>query len=267
MAMTRHLRLDQVSFGYDDGAPILRGTTLTIPHGAMTAVVGSSGAGKSTAADLLLGLLQPESGTVLIDDIPLQAGDRQRWRRSVGYVPQDGFLLHDTVRANLLWARPDASEAQMWAALEQAAAASFVRGRGHGLDLVVGDRGIQLSGGERQRLALARALLLEPQLLVLDEATSALDAVNEQQILRAVRALRHRVTTVIITHRLHAIQDADLIHVIEDGAVVQTGTWAALATRDGAFSRLLAAQGESGAQPAAEDPAATSGLATAIHGQ
>lgn len=267
MAMTRDLRLERVSFGYEADAPILRGATLAIPHGAITAIVGSSGAGKSTAADLLLGLLEPQGGAVLIDGVPLQAADRQRWRRSVGYVPQEGFLLHDTVRANLLWARPDASEPQMWDALEQAAAATFVRGRGHGLDLVVGDRGIQLSGGERQRLALARALLLQPQLLVLDEATSALDAMNEQLILRAVRALRHRVTTVIITHRLHAIQAADLIHVIEDGAVVQSGTWDALAAEDGAFARLLSAHGDSGDHRPAADPAATSGRATAIHGQ
>lgn len=264
--VTRHVRLEHVSFGYDDRTPILRGVTIAVPHGGITAVVGSSGAGKSTLADLLLGLLQPASGRVLVDDRPLESGDGQRWRRSVGYVPQDGFLLHDTVRANLLWARPDATESQMWAALEQAAAAAFVRGRGQGLDLIVGDRGVQLSGGERQRLALARALLLEPQLLVLDEATSALDAVNEQQILCAVRALRGRVTTVIITHRLHAIQDADLIYVIEDGAVAQSGTWSGLAGREGVFARLLAAQGDL-AHRGGDDLAATSGRATATQGQ
>jgi ATP-binding cassette subfamily C protein len=206
----RELRLDGVSYSYTSGAPpVLNGITLSIPVGRRIAVVGASGAGKSTLADILIGLLRPTSGSVVVDGQPLADADIAGWRRSIGYVPQDSFLLHDTVRANLLWAKPGASDEEMWTALECAAAAEFVRARPEGLETIVGDRGLRLSGGERQRLALARALLTQPDLLVLDEATSALDSINEQRILSAVAELAGRVTTLIITHRLSAIRTAD----------------------------------------------------------
>jgi ATP-binding cassette subfamily C protein len=131
----------------------------------------------------------------------------------------------------------------MWDALERAAAAGFLRTSREGLDTIVGDRGVRVSGGERQRLALARALLTQPRLLVLDEATSALDSVNEQQILAAVRGLTGVVTTVIVTHRLSAIRQADFIYVMDHGTIVESGTWAELVTRQGTFTTLLAAQG------------------------
>lgn len=247
--VSREIRLDGVTFQYaGPSAPAIEEVTLTIPAGLITAIVGPSGAGKSTIADLLLGLLRPARGQLLVDGKPLDDAAIPAWRRSVGYVPQDSFLLHDTVRANLLWARPDATEAQMWDALERAAAADFVRARPEGLDTVVGDRGIQLSGGERQRLALARALLIEPVVLVLDEATSALDSVNEARILSAVHTLRHRITCVIITHRLSTIREADLIHVIEGGRLVESGGWDELASAQGLFATLLRLQAREGSQ-------------------
>ena len=180
---------------------------------------------------------------MLVDGQPLAPADLAAWRRSVGYVPQESFLLHDTIRANLRWARPDATEEEMWDALDRAAAADFVRTRAGGLESVVGDRGVRLSGGERQRLGLARALLTKPDLLVLDEATSALDSINEQQILAAVQGLAGRVTTLLITHRLSAIRGAELIHVVADGRIVESGNWQDLAWKGRVFAELLAAQG------------------------
>ena len=220
------IQLLDVSFSYAGASTAaLRHVSLRIPAGRTTAIVGASGAGKSTLADLLIGLLVPAQGQVVVGGQPLRQADLPGWRRSVGYAPEDGFLLDDTIRANFLWAVPEATEAQMWQALSRAAAADFVRSRPEGLATTVGDRGIRLSGGERQRLALARALLSDQDILVLDEATSALDSVNERQILQAVRALDRQVTTVIITHRLAAIRDADHIHVLHDGRIVQSGTW------------------------------------------
>jgi ATP-binding cassette subfamily C protein len=240
LPLGRGIRLEHVSFTYPAAeSAALDDVSLEIPVGQTVAVVGSSGAGKSTLADILLGLLLPTSGRVLVGDRPLTPAETTAWRATVGYVPQDGFMLDDTVRANLQWARPDATDQDLWRALERAAAADFIRARPPGLDTLVGERGVQLSGGERQRLALARALLTEPDVLVLDEATSALDPPNERQILEAIRQLAGRMTIVIVTHRLSAIEHADVIHVIEHGRVVESGPWQALAARSGAFSRLL----------------------------
>jgi ATP-binding cassette subfamily C protein len=239
LPLHREVRLESVSYAYQGAAPAVQALSLSIPAGRTTAFVGASGAGKSTLADLLIGLLRPDSGRLLIDGRPLMDDDVSAWRRSIGYVPQDSFLLHDTVRANLLWAKPDASDADMWTALERAAAADFLRRSREGLDTVVGDRGVRVSGGERQRLALARALLTNPELLVLDEATSALDALNEQQILSAVRGLAGAVTTVIVTHRLSAIRHADVIHVMDEGRIAESGTWDELVARQGRFARLM----------------------------
>ena len=244
MPLQRELRLDDVSYAYTAGtSDAVSEISLSVVAGRTTALVGASGAGKSTVADLLIGLLRPQRGRVSIDGRTLGDDDVSAWRRSIGYVPQDSFLLHDSVRANLRWARPDATDEQMWQALESAAAADFLRSGRDGLDTIVGDRGVRLSGGERQRLALARALLTSPALLVLDEATSALDSINEHQILSAVRDLAGAVTTVIVTHRLSAIRHADQIYVIDRGRVAEAGTWTELVARRGLFAQLLVTQG------------------------
>ena len=242
--LRREMRLDSVSYRHDGAkTPAVNAVSMKIEAGRTIAIVGLSGAGKSTVADLIIGLLRPSTGEIHVDAQPLTGSNVKAWRRAVGYVPQEGFLLHDTVRANLLWARPGASDDEMWTALDRAAAAAFLRSRREGLDTIVGDRGVRLSGGERQRLALAMALLRSPSLLVLDEATSALDAINEQQILSTVRQLGSSVTRVIVTHRLSAVREADWIYVMDAGRIAESGTWAELASRRGAFADLLDAHG------------------------
>lgn len=189
---------------------ILEGFSAHVPAGALTVIVGETGAGKTTLADLLLGLLEPDGGVVVVDGEPLGRLPRAAWRARVGYLAQEPMLFHGTIRENLLFARPAATDAQLDAALA-AAACDFVARLPQRLDAPVGDRGVLVSGGERQRLALARALLREPDLLVLDEATSALDAETEARIVQTVRALRGRCTVVFCTHRDTVREAADYV--------------------------------------------------------
>lgn len=256
VSFDREIRFDRVSFSYG-GEPLLDDITLTIPAGHTVAVVGASGAGKSTLADLVLGLLQPGQGRILMDGAALAEDAMESWRAQVGYVPQDTFLFHDTVRNNLLWAAPAATEADLAAALE-AAAADFVVRLPAGLDTIVGDRGVLLSGGERQRLALARAILRRPRLLVLDEATSALDSENEAVIQRAVDGLHGRVAMLVIAHRLSTVRAADVIYVLDQGRIVESGRWDDLMARPGGrFRAFCLAQGL-GEEPARLSRAAVS---------
>jgi ATP-binding cassette, subfamily C, bacterial len=240
----RSVRLENVWFTYPGGqVPVLRGIDLTISACRTIAIVGASGAGKSSIADLVMGLMRPGSGRIMIDGMPLDAGYAQSWREKVGYVAQDTFLFHDTVRANLLWARPAATEAELREALRVAAADEFVARLPNGLDTVVGDRGAALSQGEQQRLALARGLLRQPRLLVLDEATNSLDSESETRIFSALERIPG-ITTVLIAHRLSTIRWADFIYVIEGGQVVESGNWTTLAAKlDGRFRSWCVAQG------------------------
>jgi len=179
---------------------------------------------------------------VTLDGVPLDGALLHAWRQSIGYVPQETFLFHESVRTNLLWAQPEASEADLRAALRDAAAEAFVDRLPQGLDTVVGDRGVRLSGGERQRLALARALLRRPTLLVLDEATSSLDTHNERLVQDAIERLHGELTIVLIAHRLSTVRFADRIVVLAGGAVAESGTWDELCAREqGVFRKLVAA--------------------------
>jgi ATP-binding cassette subfamily C protein len=253
--LEHRIDVQDVTFAYrseGDAAPALRDVSLSIAARATTAIVGPSGAGKSTLADLLMGLVVPDSGEIRIDERPLTTDRLASWRSQIGYVSQETYLFHDTVRANLLWANPSADDDDIWRALTQAAAADFVRGLPQGVDTVVGDRGVLLSGGERQRLSLVRALLRHPRVLILDEATSSLDSENERRIQEAIDRLHEQITIVVITHRLSTIRNADVIHVIERGARVETGTWTTLtAMPGGRFRALCEAQGIEVATPIA----------------
>jgi ATP-binding cassette, subfamily C, bacterial len=222
---------------------VLSHVHLTVAARETTAIVGPSGAGKSTIADLLMGLVTPGSGLVTVDGVPLSPEVLRSWRTQIGYVPQETLIFHDTVLANLQWANPDANDEDIWRALALAAADDFVRTLPEGLRTVLGDRGVLVSGGERQRLSLARALLRRPSLLILDEATSSLDSENERRIQAAIEGLHEQITIVVITHRLSTIRNADLIHVIDNGRVVESGSWEALASSGGRFRALCEAQG------------------------
>jgi ATP-binding cassette subfamily C protein len=191
-----------------------------------------------------MGLVTPDEGNILIDGKAFSPKSMKAWREQIGYVPQDTFLFNDTLRANLLWAKPEAKEEEINQSLRFAAAEDFVNGLPKGLDAILGDRGVLVSGGERQRIALARALLRKPSLLILDEATSSLDSENEKRIQNAIETLHSQMTILIMTHRLSAVREADIIHVLEKGQLVESGTWGSLmANRDGRFFALCQAQG------------------------
>lgn len=224
--VTEAICLDRITVHYADrDRPALAAVSVCFPARTTTAIMGASGAGKSTLADVLMGLLAPDEGELRIDGRVVEGVERRRWRHAVAYVPQEVFLFHDSIRNNLLWGCAEAGEADLRLALERAAA-DFVFSLPQGLDTVVGDGGIRLSGGERQRLALARALLKRPSLLILDEATSALDMENEARVREAIEHLHGDLTVVIIGHRLPTLEHADRVLVLEDGRIAEQGSWA-----------------------------------------
>ncbi|HEX5726880.1 MAG TPA: ABC transporter ATP-binding protein, partial [Longimicrobiaceae bacterium] len=266
VALRQAVRLEGVSFGYggDRTDDAVRGLDLEIAARRTTALVGPSGAGKTTVADLVMGLALPREGRIGVDGRALDESWMRAWREGIGYVAQDTLLFHDTVLANLRWARPEATEEEVWEALRLAAAEGFVAALPQGLETVVGDRGVRLSGGERQRLALARALLRRPTLLILDEATSALDTENERRIRAAIGDLQGKVGMLLITHRLASVRDADTIYVLEEGRVVEHGGWVDLMARGGRFHELWRSQ-EGGAEPLAPPPAGVAERGAAPH--
>lgn len=199
------------------GKPALDGMTLEIPAGRITALVGPSGAGKTTVVDLITGLIAPDEGEVRIDGTPLREANLTEWRRSIGYVPQEALLVHDSIRTNVTLGDRSVSEARLEEALRFAGIWDFVMGLPAGLNTVVGERGTLLSGGQRQRLAIARALLHEPKLLVLDEPTAALDADAERAVWQTVQRLRGRATVVAISHQTGLLDVADRVYRLERG--------------------------------------------------
>jgi len=217
------IKLENVSFSYgDENHFTLNNLNLEIPAGKTIALAGPSGAGKSTVADLVMGLISPNHGKVTVDGKSITHSSVASWRNRIGYVAQETFLFNETIRFNLKLASPDASEDDLMEALKMAAAYGFVSKLPEGMDTVIDDRGISLSGGERQRLALARALLRKPSLLIMDEATSNLDSENEKKILGAIDELHGEITILIIAHRLSTIKNADYIYLFENGILKES---------------------------------------------
>jgi ATP-binding cassette subfamily C protein len=210
------IRLDRVSFAYDEEC-VLQDASLSLPSGLLTAIVGPSGVGKTTVADLLTGLIRPQQGEVWIDELPLAKVDLKKWRKMVGYVPQETLLLHDSVLINVTLGDPELSEADAEQALRAAGAWEFVAEMPQGIYSTVGERGSMLSGGQRQRIAIARALVHKPELLILDEPTSALDGESESAICDTLRQLSGRYTILAISHRATLLNAADRAYQLQDG--------------------------------------------------
>ncbi|MFJ7747174.1 ABC transporter ATP-binding protein [Peribacillus sp. NPDC097295] len=223
----------------------LRNINISVAANRMTAIVGPSGAGKSTLIDLIMGLMLPDKGQILVDGKKLSDQDLIGLRKSISYVSQDPFLFNGSIKENMLMVDPEASDKQIWEALEFSAADDFVIKLPQSLNTVIGDRGIRLSGGERQRLVLARAILRKPSILILDEATSALDNETESKIQRAIENLHGRMTIIVIAHRLSTIRNANQVIVLENGAIIQNGDYIELAKENkGLFNQLLNKQVE-----------------------
>ena len=232
------LALDDVHFGYDPSEPVLRGVDFTARPGELVALVGPSGAGKSTILNLIARLYDPDTGAVRLDGVDLRQLGFASLSTAIGMVTQESYLFADTLRANIAYGQPDATNDEIEKAARAAAIHDRILELPDGYDTVVGERGFRLSGGERQRIAIARVLLHDPRVLVLDEATSALDSVSERKIQAALGELISGRTTIAVAHRLSTIQAADVIHVVERGRIIESGTHHQLLAANGSY-RLL----------------------------
>jgi subfamily B ATP-binding cassette protein MsbA len=250
----REVVFDAVSFRYGDGDPVLSEVSFRMPRGKIVALVGPSGAGKTTAADLLPRFHDPTAGQILMDGVPLTRLTRRSLRRLMGVVSQETVLLNDTVLANIAYGSPGATREQVEAAARAANAAGFIATLPNGYDTMLGERGTRLSGGQRQRIAIARALLRDPPILILDEATSALDTESERLVQQAIERLMRQRTVLVIAHRLATVRDADEIVVLDAGRVVQRGTHEELLQAGGLYRRLYDLQFRD------EEPAVTAEL-------
>jgi ABC-type multidrug transport system fused ATPase/permease subunit len=237
------IHFNQLSFAYPSQPDlVLKDVDLYLPRGTTLALVGSSGAGKSTLADLLPRFYDPTKGCITLDGIDLREFDIKSLRSVMGIVSQDTYLFNTSVRNNIAYARPNATDEEVIAAAKRANAYEFIERLPLKFDTMIGDRGVLLSGGQRQRLAIARALVQDPDILILDEATSALDTVSERLVQAAIEELSRERTTLVIAHRLSTVQKADQIAVLEKGCVVEVGTHKELLSKGGYYSRLYEMQ-------------------------
>ena len=247
--LDRAIHLDRISFDYGD-AQVLKNISLTFPTGVFTAIVGPSGAGKTTIVDLITALLRPKQGEIWIDDLPLAQIDVKSWRRMIGYVPQDTILLHDTILTNVTLGDPELNEEEAEYALRAAGAWNFVTAMPQGMQSTVGERGGMLSGGERQRIAIARALVHKPKLLILDEPTSALDPDSEAAICATLGKLSGEFTVLAISHQPALMKCADRAYRLKDGraTLVVDGSEASLGTEDGVIGADFVLDAASGSK-------------------
>lgn len=236
------IEFNNVSFSYEEDKEVLHNISFTAPKGSVTALVGSSGSGKSTIASLAASFLTPDSGVVTIDGVDLSKVKLSSFRQYLGVVLQDDFLFEGTIRENIMFARASASEEELQAAVKGAYVSEFTDRFEEGLDTVIGERGVKLSGGQRQRISIARAMLANPRIIILDEATSNLDTESEAYIQKSLEALMENRTTFVIAHRLSTIQKADQIKVIEQGRIVEEGKHQDLLDKKGRYYDLYTYQ-------------------------
>ena len=241
-SITGDIIFDHVSFSYEENKEVLHDISFTAKAGSVTALVGSSGSGKSTIAGLAATFLNPTGGNLTIDGIPIGTVNLSSYRSNLGVVLQDDFLYEGTIRENILFPRPNATEAQLLAAVAGAYVNEFTDRFDLGLDTVIGERGVKLSGGQRQRISIARALLADPKIIILDEATSNLDTESEAFIQKSLHELMKDRTTFVIAHRLSTIQKADQILVIEEGNIVESGKHDELIAKQGRYWELFTYQ-------------------------
>ena len=236
------LIFDDVSFSYDEGKEVLQNISFNAPEGSVTALVGSSGSGKSTIAGLSATFLNPQSGKITIDNQDLGKVNLSSYRSNLGVVLQDEFLFEGTIRENIMFPRPNATESQLLKSVEAAYVNEFTDRFDDGLDTLIGERGVKLSGGQRQRIAIARAILADPKIIILDEATSSLDTESEALIQKSLAELTRNRTTIVIAHRLSTIKKADQILVIESGSIAERGTHDELIAAEGRYYDLYTYQ-------------------------
>lgn len=241
-ALQGNIRFDNVAFAYEEGKPVLNGISFNAPAGSVTALVGTSGSGKTTIAGLAASFLTPVSGTVTIDGVDLSTVPLASYRSHLGVVLQDDFLFEGTIRENILFPRPDATETELINAVNAAYVNEFTDRFEQKLDTLIGERGVKLSGGQRQRIAIARAILANPRILILDEATSSLDTESEGFIQESLKNLMHGRTTFVIAHRLSTIRQADQILVIESGNILEQGHHEQLIAQKGRYFNLYTYQ-------------------------
>jgi ABC-type multidrug transport system fused ATPase/permease subunit len=240
--ITGNMVFDDVSFAYEENKEVLHNISFKAPKGSVTALVGSSGSGKSTIAGLAATFLNPNSGSIMLDGIDLSKVNLSSFRSNLAVVLQDDFLYEGTIRENILFPRPNATEDQLLEAVKGAYVNEFTDRFDNGLETVIGERGVKLSGGQRQRISIARALLADPKIIILDEATSNLDTESESFIQQSLQVLMKDRTTFVIAHRLSTIQKANQILVIEDGNIVERGQHDDLITKKGRYFDLYTYQ-------------------------